>query len=115
MSGVTTAALAVSLAQPTDVVKVRLQAGARSGQYRSHFIIIVCCLTSFISRGVMHAYTSIARQEGVVGGLWRGTGANITRNAIVNVGETVVYDAAKDVLLTSGYMRWVQIRMEMKI
>ena len=53
----------------------------------------------------MHAYTSIARQEGVVGGLWRGTGANITRNAIVNVGETVVYDAAKDVLLTSGYMR----------
>ena len=35
LSGVTTAALAVSLAQPTDVVKVRLQAGARSGQYRS--------------------------------------------------------------------------------
>ena len=42
LAGVTTAALAVSLAQPTDVVKVRLQAGARSGQYRSHFIIIVC-------------------------------------------------------------------------
>ena len=56
-------------------------------------------------RGVMHAYTSIARQEGVVGGLWRGTGANVTRNAIVNVGETVVYDAAKDALLTGGYMR----------
>ena len=35
LSGVTTAALAVSLAQPTDVVKVRLQAGARSSQYRS--------------------------------------------------------------------------------
>ena len=59
-------------------------------------------------RGVMHAYTSIARQEGVVGGLWRGTGANVTRNAIVNVGETVVYDAAKDALLTGGYMRWGQ-------
>ena len=58
----------------------------------------------------MHAYTSIARQEGVVGGLWRGTGANITRNAIVNVGETVVYDAAKDALLTSGYMRCSAIR-----
>ena len=60
-----------------------------------------------IPRGVLHAYTSIARQEGVVGGLWRGTGANVTRNAIVNVGETVVYDAAKDALLTAGYMRWV--------
>ena len=56
---------------------------------------------------MLHAYTSIARHEGVVGGLWRGTGANVTRNAIVNVGETVVYDAAKDALLTAGYMRWV--------
>ena len=68
-------------------------------------------MTSLFSRGVVHAYTSIARQEGVMGGLWRGTGANITRNAIVNVGETVVYDAAKDALLTSGYMRWLQIGM----
>ena len=42
LSGVTTAALAVSLAQPTDVVKVRLQAGARSGQYRSHLSGNVC-------------------------------------------------------------------------
>ena len=64
-----------------------------------------------ISRGVLHAYTSIAKQEGVVGGLWRGTGANVTRNAIVNVGETVVYDAAKDALLTGGYMRWVQTKL----
>ena len=68
-------------------------------------------MTSFFTRGVVHAYTSIARQEGVMGGLWRGTGANITRNAIVNVGETVVYDAAKDALLTSGYMRHLQIGM----
>ena len=50
LAGVTTAALAVSLAQPTDVVKVRLQAGARSGQYRSHFTLIVCCLTIYIQR-----------------------------------------------------------------
>ena len=61
-----------------------------------------------ITRGVLHAYTSIAKHEGLVGGLWRGTGANVTRNAIVNVGETVVYDAAKDILLTGEYMRWVQ-------
>ena len=36
MAGVTTATLAILLAQPTDVVKVRMQAGARSGQYRYH-------------------------------------------------------------------------------
>ena len=34
MAGVTTATLAILLAQPTDVVKVRMQAGARSGKYR---------------------------------------------------------------------------------
>ena len=42
LAGVTTAALAVSLAQPTDVVKVRLQAGARSSQYRSPFTASYC-------------------------------------------------------------------------
>ena len=59
----------------------------------------------------MAAYTSIWRVEGLVAGLYRGTLANIARyctvlystvtlaniarNAIVNVGETVVYDAVK--------------------
>ena len=36
--------------------------------------------------------------------MYRGTLANIVRNCIVNVGETVVYDAVKDGLLTGGYM-----------
>ena len=49
----------------------------------------MCC------RGVVHAYISIWRGEGLVAGLYRGTAANIARNAIVNVGETVVYDAVK--------------------
>ena len=43
--------------------------------------------------------------EGVIGGLWRGTLANIVRNSIVNVGETVVYDASKDALISGGHMR----------
>ena len=33
-AGVSTATMAILVAQPTDVVKVRMQAGARSGQYR---------------------------------------------------------------------------------
>lgn len=88
LAGVTTATMAILAAQPTDVVKIRMQAGARTGQYR----------------GVLHAYTSIASREGVVKGLYRGTVANIARNAIVNVGETVVYDASKDALISQGYM-----------
>ena len=38
----------------------------------------------------------------MVGGLYRGTVPNIGRNCIINVGETVVYDAVKDSLLSSG-------------
>ena len=36
-------------------------------------------------------------------GLYKGTAPNIARNCIINVGETVVYDAAKDGLIASGY------------
>ena len=35
LAGVSTATLAILAAQPTDVVKIRMQAGARTGQYRS--------------------------------------------------------------------------------
>ena len=49
----------------------------------------------FNGQGVMDAYLTIKRQEGVVGGLYRGTVPNIGRNCIINVGETVVYDAVK--------------------
>ena len=34
-----------------------------------------------------------------------GTCPNIARNCIINVGETVVYDAAKDALISNGYFR----------
>ena len=46
-------------------------------------------------RGVVDAYLSIARSEGVVNGLYRGLGPNIGRNGIVNACETVVYDVTK--------------------
>ncbi|NWI17759.1 UCP2 protein, partial [Crypturellus soui] len=53
LAGCSTGALAVALAQPTDVVKVRLQARARGRRYR----------------GTVDAYRTIAREEGVRG-LW---------------------------------------------
>ena len=56
-----------------------MQAAGRSSQYR----------------GVLDAYLSIARREGVLSGLYRGIGPNIGRNAIVNTCETVVYDVTK--------------------
>jgi len=87
-AGVTTGTLAILAAQPTDVVKVRMQVAGSSQQYK----------------GVMDAYWTIGQKEGLRNGLYRGTFPNIARNCIVNVGETVVYDAAKDGLIACGYM-----------
>ncbi|XP_012250959.2 mitochondrial uncoupling protein 2-like [Athalia rosae] len=92
-AGITTGALAVIFAQPTDVVKVRLQAGnmgRSSGQTR---------YTS-----TLQAYRNIAINEGTKG-LWKGTFPNISRNAIVNVAEIVCYDIIKDMILQSGMLR----------
>uniref|UniRef100_A0A3Q1HQC7 Uncoupling protein 2 n=1 Tax=Acanthochromis polyacanthus TaxID=80966 RepID=A0A3Q1HQC7_9TELE len=72
LAGCTTGAMAVAFAQPTDVVKVRFQAQARSGGYARRY-----CR------------------------LWNGTAPNIARNAIVNCTELVTYDFIKDMLLKS--------------
>ncbi|XP_071862138.1 dicarboxylate carrier UCP2 [Bombus fervidus] len=89
-AGITTGAMAVLLAQPTDVVKVRLQAGSigRSVRYSS----------------TLQAYRNIAAEEGTRG-LWKGTMPNISRNAIVNVAEIVCYDIIKEFILERNYLR----------
>lgn len=52
--------MAVAVAQPTDVVKVRFQAQVSSGGAAKRY------------QGTMDAYRTIAREEGVRG-LWKGT------------------------------------------
>lgn len=91
-AGVTTGTLAILSAQPTDVVKIRMQAELRKPGESSRY------------NGVMHAYKTVFREEGARG-LYKGTLPNIARNCIINVGETVVYDAAKDGLIANGYFR----------
>ncbi|KAL4608492.1 mitochondrial uncoupling protein 2-like protein-like [Arapaima gigas] len=87
LAGCTTGAMAVAVAQPTDVVKVRFQAQATAAGPSKRY------------NGTMQAYKTIAREEGVRG-LWKGrTTPNITRNAIVNCTELVTYDIIKDALL----------------
>lgn len=91
LAGCTTGAMAVAVAQPTDVVKVRFQAQARSpGNVRRY------CST-------LSAYTTIAKEEGF-SGRWKGTAPNIARNATVNCSELVTYDFIKDTLLNSTPM-----------
>lgn len=90
-AGSATGTMAILTAQPTDVVKVRMQAEVREPGQRSQY------------RGVVDAYSTIARKEGIRG-LYKGTFPNIGRTAIINVGEIVVYDVVKDYLITSQLM-----------
>lgn len=83
-AGLTTGGLAVALAHPTDVVKVRFQAASSSSNNRRY-------------TSTLQAYRTIGREEGVRG-LWKGALPNIGRNAIINVAEIVCYDVVKDLL-----------------
>jgi len=90
-AGGTTGCLAVILAQPTDVVKVRFQAQLRTAAGGSRY------------SSTMEAYKTIATQEGPRG-LWKGACANCGRNAIVNISEIVCYDIIKETILKNGLM-----------
>jgi hypothetical protein len=81
----TAGAIAITVANPTDLVKVRLQAEGKlaPGVQRRY-------------TGAMDAYAKIARQEGVAA-LWTGLGPNVARNAIINAAELASYDQVKQV------------------
>ena len=81
-----TGMMAVSCAHPTEVVKVRFQANASRYQ-----------------KGVMNAYATIFRKEGIRG-LWKGAYANMARLCTVNCSELVVYDMLKGFILRHKFL-----------
>mmetsp|Transcript_33425 Transcript_33425/g.105320 ORF Transcript_33425/g.105320 Transcript_33425/m.105320 type:complete len:179 (-) Transcript_33425:1397-1933(-) len=52
--------------------------------------------------GIADAFTKIVRSDGFLG-LYAGLGPNLTRAALVNIGELTAYDSAKHFLLGKGY------------
>lgn len=89
-AGLTTGALGICVASPTDLVKVRMQAEGKlpAGTPRKY-------------PSAVAAYGIIAREEGLLG-LWKGLGPNIARNAIINAAELASYDQIKQSLLGMG-------------
>ncbi|KXJ09104.1 mitochondrial uncoupling protein 3 [Exaiptasia diaphana] len=85
-ASITTGVMAVSVAQPTEVVKIRFQADA--GRY---------------STGAIATYGVIFRKEGVRG-LWKGVFPNMARLCTVNASELVVYDSIKGLFLRHKWL-----------
>lgn len=92
-AGLTTGALGISVASPTDLVKVRMQAEGKlpAGTPKKY-------------PNAFSAYRIIAKEEGVLG-LWKGLGPNIARNAIINAAELASYDQVKEALLRTGLFK----------
>jgi solute carrier family 25 uncoupling protein 8/9 len=90
-SGLATGAIAITVASPTDLVKVRMQSEGKKapGQAKKY-------------PNAIKAYGIIRREEGMLG-LWKGLGPNIARNAIINAAELASYDQIKVSLLATGY------------
>jgi len=87
LASVTTASTAVIFFQPTEVVKIRMQAAGAKQVYS----------------GAFSAYKTIALREGVKG-LWKGYQTNIFRLSVVNCTEIVVYDIIKSYVLYKQLM-----------
>ncbi|GER25678.1 mitochondrial uncoupling protein [Striga asiatica] len=87
LAALLTGAIAITVANPTDLVKVRLQAEGKLpvGVPRRY-------------SGALDAYYTIVKQEGVAA-LWTGLGPNIARNAIINAAELASYDHIKEIIL----------------
>lgn len=89
LAGLATGSFAITVANPTDLVKIRLQGEGRlpPGAKRRY-------------TGTFNAFATIARQEGILG-LWKGLGPNIARNSVISSAELVSYDEFKSFFLTN--------------
>ncbi|OWZ24330.1 Mitochondrial Carrier (MC) protein [Phytophthora megakarya] len=88
LAGGCAGAIGISIANPVDVIKVRMQAD-RTGK---------------LYRGVGDAFSMIYKREGFRGFL-RGMPPNIQRGFIVNAAELGTYDHSKELLISSGLLK----------
>ncbi|CEG43537.1 mitochondrial substrate carrier family protein [Plasmopara halstedii] len=88
LAGGCAGAIGISIANPVDVIKVRMQAN-RSGKLYS---------------GVGDAFSVIYKREGFRGFL-RGMSPNIKRGFVVNAAELGTYDHSKELLISSGLLK----------
>jgi hypothetical protein len=88
LSGSLSGCIASAICNPTDLIKVRMQAPNRSKEYYTIFSSI----------------KTIYNENGIIG-FWRGVGPTSTRATIVAASELGTYDHFKESLLHSGYFQ----------
>jgi len=82
-----TSAVGITVANPSDVLKVRAQAHDPKNKVRRSR-----------PRPTLENYVRVTRKEGFVSGLYKGYTANLVRNSIISCTEILSYDLAKSTL-----------------
>ena len=88
LSGAMTGCLGSALANPLDLIKVRMQSATGAAPYSS----------------VAAAITTIARDGEGIRALWRGTGPTCARATLLTASQVPSYDHVKHTLLDNGYV-----------
>jgi solute carrier family 25 uncoupling protein 8/9 len=99
ISAIITGAIGITVANPTDVVKVRLQnqrKAAISGSSVKNSNLVYY-------NGTWDCYKKTVQMEGIKG-LWTSWSANCVRNSVINCAELASYDQYKQMILESGLM-----------
>ncbi|XP_038047766.1 mitochondrial substrate carrier family protein ucpB-like [Patiria miniata] len=91
-AGATSGAIGSTVAVPTDLIRVRLQAQGRlsAGEQPKY-------------RGFIHAFTDILTKEGFWG-LYRGTAPTVQRAILLTGTQVPTYDHTKHTILNLGWM-----------
>jgi solute carrier family 25 uncoupling protein 8/9 len=86
MAGLCAGFIGISFANPTDLIKVRMQGDASLASKHG---------------GTFGVYKHVIKTEGVKG-LWKGYNVNVLRNSVITCAELVGYDCAKEHLMGQG-------------
>lgn len=87
VAGGLSGAIGAGICNPTDLIKVRLQADAAGTRYK----------------GMVDAFASTYRAEGLAG-FYKGAAPNVYRAFIVNAAELATYDTVKLFFIENGYL-----------
>ena len=104
VAGALTGALGAAIANPLDVVRVRMTCEGGSVDAQTG-LLTTGMRTGHAPRwcSTLHCFHDCAANEGVVRGLWRGVGPTVARAALLSSGNLASYDHAKVALIRRGW------------
>jgi len=97
VAGAAAGALSSAVANPTDLVKVRLQTDGNMKGPDGNFL-------PKRYTGMLHAFTTIVKEEGILG-LWKGVGPTCGRATALAAAELATYDEVKEQFLKRGIVK----------